>query len=687
MPEQSQKAKKRHLEILTDFDDVAAATRLQRQLSLEERRFVDEKGAQWDGNAGEQFQNKYQPEFNKIELAIRRIESDFRKNGIDVSFISKDGTEADDIAASLNGLYRADNQTFVASEARDNAFQEGLKGGFGAWRRRPVYEDEYDPDNDYQRIAIELIPDADNCVFWDRNSKRFDKADAKKCWVLTAMSPDQFRKEWDVEPVSYPHEDYDTENGFEWYNADVVYVAEYYEVTEDSEIVETWENSFDGEEKRYYLSDFDSDPELQRTLIATGWAKISEKTVKRRKVEKLILSGAGILEDCGEVPGAVIPIVPYYARRTYLNGVEHWSGHVRVVIDAQIMYNMLIAILGEIATLSPREKPIFAREQVEQYATQWAEDNIENHPYMLAEPLKDQNGNIVQSGPMGYTKPPQIPPALAALIQIVSEDIKELLGNQESGEEVVANISGKAYEMVQERLDLQSHLYVDNFAKSLKRDGEIWLAQAKDLYVETGRSMISIGADKKRSRISIGKPRFGEKGEIEFENDFANATMDVYASISASSSSRKAATVRNLMTTYTYTEDPELKQILGFSIVANMEGEGIDDLVNFANRKLLELGVRQPTKEEAEEMAKKAESMEPTPNDAYLLAEAANSEAKAEKAQADTILALAKAEETKAKTADIITGIPIKERQSVIEAVKAVKEAETVQPQSTGEQN
>lgn len=683
MASKSQKSKNRHSQILADFSDTYSYFQSQCSRSLEDRIFVDEEGGQWAGQAGEQFENKYKPEFNKIELAVRRIESDYRKNRVEVDFVSKDGLGADKLASTLDGLYRRDNQTFVGNEAYDNAFQEGVKGGYGAWRRRPVYEDEYSDDNEYQRIAIELIPDADNCVFWDRNAKRFDKADAKKCWVLTAMSPDAFEEEWGIDPATFPHHGEDLD--FTWCEPDVVYVAEYYEVVERSETIQIWENSFDGEEKRYPESDFEDDPELERTLTATGWRKIDEKSVKRRRVTKEILSGAGILEDCGDVPGAVIPIIPFYAKRSYLNGREQWSGHVRVVRDAQIMYNMLIAVLGEIATLSPREKPIFALEQIQDYATRWAEDNVKNYPYLLAEPLRNDNGDIVQTGPIGYTKPPSIPPALAALIDIVSRDIKELLGNQESGEEVMMNVSGKAYELIQQRLDLQSHLYVDNFTKSIKRDGEVWLAMAKDLYVEPGRQMVTIGKDKSRSTVTIGKPVFSDNGEVEFENDFSNANMEVYASASASSSSVKASTVRNLMSVLQFIEDPELKTVIGYSIVSNIEGEGVDDIVRFGNRKLLDLGIKIPTKEQAAEMQKRMEAQKPTPNDTYLLAEAKNSESKAEKAQADTILALAKAEETRAKTAEILNSLPLERQKAALEAMKAIKEAEAVQPQQMGE--
>jgi hypothetical protein len=67
----------------------------------------------------------------------------------------------------------------VADEAYDNAFEEAVGGGIGAWRLRTVYEDDEDEDNDRQRIMFEPIFDADSSVFFDLNSKRQDKSDAQ----------------------------------------------------------------------------------------------------------------------------------------------------------------------------------------------------------------------------------------------------------------------------------------------------------------------------------------------------------------------------------------------------------------------------------------------------------------------------------------------------------------------------
>jgi hypothetical protein len=63
-----------------------------------------------------------------------RIINEYRNNRITVDFISKEGDEDDRLADACDGLYRADEEDSVADEAYDNAFEEAVGGGFGAWR-------------------------------------------------------------------------------------------------------------------------------------------------------------------------------------------------------------------------------------------------------------------------------------------------------------------------------------------------------------------------------------------------------------------------------------------------------------------------------------------------------------------------------------------------------------------------
>ena len=661
-----------HYEALIEFDSIQSAMRDERLQCLQDRRFYSIAGAQWEGPLADQFENKPKFEVNKVNLSVMRIINEYRNNRITVDFISKEGDEDDSLADACDGLYRADEEDSTADEAYDNAFEEAVGGGFGAWRLRNVYEDEYDDEDDRQRIRIEPIYDADSTVFFDLNAKRQDKSDARSCYVLTAMTREAYIDQYNDDPTSWPKEI--SEQFFDWSTPDMVYVAEVYKVEERSETIRIFQ-TIDGDEERYSQADFEGDDTLEETLAAVGTIEVRQKRVKRRKVRKYLMSGGGILEDHGYIAGTEIPVVPVYGKRWYVDNVERCMGHVRLAKDAQRLKNMQLSKLGEISALTPIEKPIFLPEQVAGHEMMWAEDNLKNYPYLLVNPVQDANGNEMVSGPIGYTKPPQIPAAMAALLQITEQDMQDILGRQEAGEEMVSNISGKAVELIQSRLDMQSFIYMSNMSKAVKRSGEIWLSMARDILVEPGRKMKGVGLQGELSTIELGRPLLNEEtGEVEYENDLSRAKFDVAVDVGPSSSSKRQATVRSLVGMIQISQDPETRMVLTAMAMMNMEGEGIGEVRDYFRTKLVQMGVIEPTEEEAAEMMAAMQNQQPDPQSLYLQAEATKAQAQAVKAQADTEYTMARAEETRAKTIETLASVENDQRESAVKTAKNLQD-------------
>jgi len=639
-----------HQAARAEFDQIQGAMYQERMNCLGDRRFCSLAGAQWEGPLGDQFENKPRFEVNKIHMAVLRIINEYRNNRITVNFSSKEGEEYDKLADTCAGLYRADEQDSGAEEAYDNAFEEAVMGGFGAWRLRTEYQNEEDPEDDKQRVCIEPIFDADTSVYFDLGAKRQDKADAKRCFVLTSMTRDAYKAEYDDDPSTWPKTI--TRSQFDWYTPSVVYVAEYYKVEEVSEQIRIYQD-FNGEEESLRPEELDKEEEM----LATGWKEVRRKKVKTRKVRKYIMSGAKILEDCGYIAGKNIPIIPVYGKRWFVDNVERCMGHVRLAKDAQRLKNMQLSKLGEISALSAMEKPILVPEQVAGHQLMWAEDNLKNYPYLLINTLTDANGNPMVGGPVAYTKPPSLPPSMAALLQLTEVDMQEILGSPGQGDKMVSHLSGKTVELIQQRLDMQTFIYMSNMAKAVKRCGEVWLSIARDIFIEEGRKMKTVHESGKMEPIELLKPVVNEEGEIEYENDMSSAEYDVVVSVGPSSSTKRLATVRALTDMMTMTQDPEMTQVLSAMAMLNMEGEGISDVREYFRKKLLMMGVLKPTEAEAQEMAAAAQNAQPDPQAQYLQAASEEAIARASKAQADSILAVAKAEEARAKTTETLSKV------------------------------
>jgi hypothetical protein len=130
--------------------------------------------------------------------------------------------------------------------------------------------------------------------------------------------------------------------------------------------------------------------------------------------------------------------------------------------------------------------------------------------------------------------------------------------------------------------------------------------------------------------------------------------------------------------------------ILSAMAMMNMEGEGLSDVRKFYRKKLVQMGVIEPSAQEAADIAEAAQNAQPDANAEYLRAAAANEVAKAEKTKADTLLSVAKAENTKADTMETLSSIKSEDQARMIKAAEQVREmSESMRqqaPQGFGQQ-
>lgn len=643
---------KLHERIIRQVDAVVSAQLPIRALALQARRFVSIPGAQWEGPWGEQFDHSIKVEINKTARGHRKIILDYLANRIIPAFRNV-GQDADDhTAATIAGLHRADSYQFKAQQARDNAFREASAGGFGAYRLKTEWADEYDKDSDDQRINPGLlIADADQRVFFDPNSQLYDKADAWWCAVLTAHSPDAFARDWPKAEVSSfqpalwkPH--------YEWFSPEQIVTAEYYEKEEVDEMLWVFTHGITKDQQRYWASELE--PGEKSELEAAGY-KAKGQRRKRCRVHKWVVSGAEVLEDGGFIAGTEIPVVPVYGNREYIDGLERFTGHVQMAMDPARAYNAQVSKLIETAALSPREVPIFDPEQITPtIADLWAEQNVKRHPYALAKALRDTDGNIVQAGPIGKIEPAQVPPVSAALLQITAADIAELTNADDGADEVRANTSAEAMDIAATRVDAKSGIYIDNMRQSVQREGEIYLAMAREVYAREGRKVDTMDDDGNDGEETLVEPHTNPiTGEFTFRNDLAKGKYKVIADVTEATSTLRDRTVRRMTEVAQAAGtvgDNELAVACITTAIANMDGEGLDDLKNWNRRRMLQLGLAEPTPEEKQQMQQAQQGQQPDPQSAALMAQAQDFQAdaalKAAKAKtegAKAILALAQA--------------------------------------------
>ncbi|HEX7891462.1 MAG TPA: portal protein [Ramlibacter sp.] len=683
-----------HERALERYDRTYALQRDIREQCLQDRRFVFVPGAQYDGVLGDQFANRPRFEINKMHQSVLRTFSEYRNNRVTVDFRPADEAANDDTAEFLDGLYRADEVDSGGQEAYDTAFEEGVAGGMGAWRLMNCYEDDEDEEDERQRIHLVPIPDADQSVFFDADAKRYDKRDALCAFVITGLQDDAYGEETGEAEAAIPERAaYNLRRGdrkditsfdkvskigvFDWFQPNVIYVAEYYEVELTKDTLSVYVSDASGEEeriKRSQYADKDEYAEAIKRLEDQGFRLARSKKIKRRRVHKYLIDGNRVIEDCGYIAGKFIPIIPYYGKRQIVDGVERVSGRVRLAIDAQRLYNMLASLLAEISVKSPVEKPILYPEEIAGHEQFWAEDDVNPHPYQLLNPILGPDGTTIQRV-IQYTKPPAVPPALAGLIQLVGMDLKELLGADGDQQEVVSNISAKAVELIQNRLDMADFIFMDNLKQSMRWAGEVWLSMSRELYDENERPMRVVKPDGSDEVLRLREPTTGKDGASGYANDPSAGKFKVTADVGPSFTTRRDGTVRAITGMLQFVEDPNDKAVLTGVAIQNLEGEGLQDVKEYWRKKMLTMGVTKPTEKEAAELEAARQSQQPSAQDAFLMAEADKSRAAAAKMMQEIETLLSKAKEHEATAAEKLAKIEALDIETIMRMVDSLTQA------------
>lgn len=640
---------------LQQFAQIIDAVQEERAEALQDRRFAFIAGAQWEGSWGEQFANVPMVEINKTAAGLDKIINDYRANRLTVNFRPTDDKASEDTADMLDGLFRADAYWSKAQQALDNAFEEGAAGGYGAWRLTNEYEDEYDPDDDRQRIKTYAIMDADQSVFWDPNAKLYDKSDAMYCFIISAMAREAFEDKYPGKASGWPEGI--TKYHYDWYTPDIVRVAEKYEVEIQTQRRRVFTNAIVQEEQRFWEDEIDEDEAAD--LITQGWTEGQSKNVKRRRVCKYLMSGTEELEPKKYIAGTEIPVVPFYGQRRFIDNMERAMGHVRKAKDPARVYNSQISRLVEQSALSPREKPIFDPAQVAGLEDSWADQDIERKAYALARALRNEDGTIAALGPIGTVQPPQLPPVAAALLQINANDINELTNAVDGADQAMSNLSAEAMDIAATRTDAKSAIYMDNMRQSVQRWGEIYLSMAREVYVEEGRKVETLGDDGEDGEAILLEPHTDEMGKYSIRNDLTRGKYKVISDVTEATATRRDKTVKNCLNGAQIVGafDPELAGVLVTTAYMNMDGEGMTDLQDWLRQRAIRSGLAKPSEEEARKLAQEAANQQPDAQTQALQAVAQKEVALATKAGADTeqskaktVLTLAQAQKTAAET-------------------------------------
>ena len=619
-------------EIKELVDDAEVSTDVTREEASD--MLVFSRISQWDDDIGADVQTEFRGTFDYVKPKRNRILKDLWSNPVDIVFKPKDGADPE-AAETLTGMFRADMQR--SEEARETALQDQVDCGFGAFRFTTEYESNFDDLNNFQRINMEPISEANNVVYFDSNAKKKDKSDARWCAIVSTFTDKGWQRFCEENDISY--EDNETPMPFKephrsdsWFwrsKQDEIKVAEFYHRSRKRERVLIYEDPL-GQTKAVYQREV---KDVIDDMEAAGFVKIGEKMKERWVVKKYIVTGEDILKT-QRIPGEHIPVIPVYGDWSRVEGREIWRGVYHDAQDAQRLINWGWSYYGDIVAKGAREKPLVPPGMIQGYEHMWHQaGGADDYPFRFINP-KDEDGQPY--GPIQYLKNPEPPQAVIGMLQGMRQSVDDVTGGQASTEQMMnSQVTEGQLDRAMKGLEDEAYLYQNSFALAMKQAGRVYASMASELY-DVPREVTVQGPDGSESTVMVMETVFDqESGEEVVLNDISSGKFDVYADVGPSFQSQREEAKAKLEELYKAMAGTPMGEIVLMTYFTMLEGPNLEHLREHAKKQLIMQGIMEPETEEEQQMVQAAQQQgqQPTPDMVYAMAEQQKAQNQAQEIQ------------------------------------------------------
>ncbi|HGW6103959.1 TPA: portal protein [Citrobacter werkmanii] len=654
-----------HATALARFNAAYGPAQGVREMCSAAARFCWIPGSQYKGQTlgGSKYDDlvKNYPKFeiNKVRGEVLRIIGEYQNSRIAAQFRPSAGDASEELADKLNGKLKADAQDSLGTEARENAFKEGVSSGYGCYRLTTTAEDDEDEDGP-RRVVFSPVYDAVRAVWFDPDSKTPDKSDSKYALEIYSMTPQRYKQEYKTDPASMATVNFGLDN-FDWYSADVVYVAKYYERKLEPTTLLVYRNPLTGHTVTYDQTQIE---QVTDELSDIGYEKITEKKAKRWNVYVSVIDGEKVLEQPVRIPGQFIPLVPFYGHRNYIDNIERITGHVQASMDSQRLYNMGLSIVANTAANGGKQRPIVYNEEVAGFEDDWTNADADDLPYVrLGKPAAEQTNQDYRPSIVGFTPLAQVPPAVTELMQTSASDITQTANAGQSNQEVPNNVASETVASFMGRSDMQSYIYMSNMAQSERHAARIWLSMAREVY-GSDRVVRIVLPDGSDEMVTLSVQIMDqETGDVIGLNDISSGKYDVAIDVGPSFVTQRQATVAMLVELLKATpQNNPYYNVLYAMLIQNVYAPGMEPLKEFNNKMMLQEGITKPkTPEDVITIQRYQQSQQQA---AASSPEAQLVQAKLLEAKAKSRSSIADLIEARAKTFDTWTDAWLKEAQS-----------------------
>lgn len=515
---------------------------------------------------------------NRLPQHVFQITNDQRQNRPAGKVIPVGDGADEEVAEILNGIVRHIEYLSDADVAYDTACDQQVTFGEGYIRLLTEYCDEMSFD---QEIKIGRVKNAFS-VYLDPTIQDPCGSDAMWAFIMSDMTKDEFEKTYpDAEPISaWKERGIGDEDLANWMDGETIRIAEYFYIEEEEKTLRLWPGG------QPVLADSPEDKRWQAMYSAVQ-VKPKERKTSVRKVKWCKSNGFEKLEE-GEWLGKWIPIIRVIGNEYEIDGETFISGLIRNAKDAQRMFNYWTSQEAEMLALAPKAPFIGYAGQFEGFEDKWKTANINNYPYLEANPVVDENTGQILPLPQ-RAMPPMASQGLLQAKMGASDDIKATTGQYDSSLGQRSNeTSGKAIIAREKQADTGTYHYVDNLARAIRYMTRQIIDLVPKIY-DTKRIARIVGVDgtvdhamiDPSQPVPVSEVR-DERGAIKKIYNPSIGKYDVMATSGPSYMTKRQEAMNSMA--QLLQGNPQLWQVAGDLFIKNMDWPGADEMAERFSR-------------------------------------------------------------------------------------------------------
>ena len=606
-----------HKAWLEQLSDCQTSELDQREQARDADHFLLDKDGQWELHVSKTLDSQGRPRytFDKVTPVIESIMGDIEDMDFSVQVKPQGGGANKENALFIEGLIRTIENNCGAVDTYRKAIRRVIRRGFDAFEVKSVYLDEWSFEQD---LVIESIPNAVNRVWLDNTSTKQDGSDNEFAYVLTSMSPADYKKQW-PKGAGVSVSDSETHQQYEEnYQPEVITVGKkYYKKPRRVEVIQM----SNGE----VIENNDENAELIKSLKDNGVFEKKKKMIDDFKVYCQYFDGSAFLEPEMETVFKSIPVIPVYGNHEIMghNSKLTYSGIVLKLMDAQRVHNYGKSREIEEGALAPRTKFWMTKKQAQGHEPQLAKMNLSADPVQFY----NQDDNAPPPYQSGAN---QVNPHLSTLGNQMAQDINAQASVFSAMKgDFPGRASEDAIRQMVDRGQAATRKWVNSLTIAIKRAGDIMLEAIPVVY-DTRRQVQITGLDGTETDAIANDVVFDQaSGKAVPNNDLNKGKYKVTVDAGAAFSNKMEAGLNALLE---YAKiDGTLPQIGGDIILKAIDAPLVDKVAERKREMMIKQGLI-PESQMTDDEKQQAQQIQ---------------QAQAQNAQNDPNTILARAEEMK----------------------------------------